>query len=287
MSTIRLSDYNEIDDIEPGQTLRLNHESCPAGEDTRRRLYITRPHAKPHSVVAYCHNCQSSGYKDTESYQDYRASQHTQVKAVGEVKDVVTPPEGMVENPLDWPNPALQWMFDNRLEQADVLRWGIKYDPSSNRIYLPKYRSTDEYEIQGYQLRKIVNDNSPKYYTVSKTDDTGFTYVKDLLSTNFVLVEDMVSAIHLQNAADINIIINYGTKINIEALYTGRNATRFVVWLDNDSAHVKNQARHMYQTFNLLKNRYITKSYVVQDYSDPKHYEDEEIKGILKETIYG
>ena len=41
-------------------TARYNHEDCPAGTDTRRRLYVTRKADAPHLVLAYCHNCGES-----------------------------------------------------------------------------------------------------------------------------------------------------------------------------------------------------------------------------------
>ena len=66
-----------IDDLEPGETVRYNHTDCPAGEDTRRRLYLTRPHADPTWVLGYCHNCQDSARSGGKKYEQYRNKRHT------------------------------------------------------------------------------------------------------------------------------------------------------------------------------------------------------------------
>lgn len=43
-----------------GNTVNINHEDCPAGNDTRRRLYVTiTPEG---TLLGYCHNCGSKGW---------------------------------------------------------------------------------------------------------------------------------------------------------------------------------------------------------------------------------
>ena len=53
-----LSHYAGCMDV--GETVRINHADCEAGEDTRRRLYITM---KPDILLGYCHNCGTSRSK--------------------------------------------------------------------------------------------------------------------------------------------------------------------------------------------------------------------------------
>ena len=50
----------------------------------------------------------------------------------------------------------------------------------------------------------------------------------------------------------MDVIVNYGTKVNLEALYACKNHQKFIVWLDNDSDHVWNQATTMARTWGLL-----------------------------------
>ena len=44
--------------LEHGKQIRINHTKCPAGEDTKERLYVKRDYNR---ILAYCHNCTGWG----------------------------------------------------------------------------------------------------------------------------------------------------------------------------------------------------------------------------------
>src|SRR5210317_1255666 len=97
---------DEIECIEPGQTIRINHTDCDAGEDTRQRLYLTRTHADDTVVVGYCHNCQQGGKHSDTSYTKYRNEKHGVVNTIPTIKDNVIVPDSVVTKLVDWPTDA-------------------------------------------------------------------------------------------------------------------------------------------------------------------------------------
>jgi hypothetical protein len=272
----------EIEDIEPGQTIRVNHTDCPAGEDTRRRLYISRPHANPMLALAYCHNCQEKGVQRTETYESYRtAKHHNSVVTHKIVEENVVQPEGMVFEYYDWPMSAQAWAIKSRISGALISKYRIAYDPSSNRVYLPRYTYYTHgvpARLDGYQLRNIEKNKEPKYYTVSRSNSKGFTTIRTdgwkLSSYDTVIVEDLVSGMHVVEALgklSVEVVVNYGVKVNLEALYSMKGAEHAFVWLDNDNDHVIAQAKTMGKTLDLLSSD-IKVEVIWELYHDPKHY---------------
>ncbi len=291
-----LQGYKEIDELEIGQTIRVNHMDCTAGEDTRRRLYLTRPQGQPDRIVGYCHNCQEGGALFTDKYESYRKQMHSptdDIVVTTDKHEVIEPPPLMITDVNNWPGDAQAWLIHNKLNQQDVDNYKIAFDPSTHRVYLPKYSqyypTSGARTLDGYQLRKVRSksiDKGPKYLTVRKQNDNGFT--KLMSSGNkeepTVLVEDLVSGIHVHMATDCNVIVNYGVKVNIEALYSARHSNKFIVWLDNDSGFIRGQAMQMAKTWDILKKN-SGMSDTITKYSDPKHYTHPQIKKIVEAAL--
>lgn len=297
---LNLRPYKEqIEEIEPGQTLRLNHTDCEAGEDTRRRLYLTRTHADETKVVGYCHNCQQGGYWNDDAFVSYRDTKHSATTASPvRFTDEVTEPVGLIEDCKLWPMDVKAWQFSRCLTHNDVHWWGIKYDPSTDRIYIPRWDVLDRKEkdtgnLIGYQLRKVHEYQQPKYITAQKEDAQGWTFIypKQASCDYVVIVEDLISAAHILNATEQEgnganlpgVYINYGTKVDPVLMYKmALNNEYAVVWLDNDNAHVVNQAKMMERTIKMYNNRIRVGR--VNLHSDPKHYDHNSICSILDEV---
>ena len=288
----------EIEEIEPGQTVRINHTDCEAGEDTRRRLYLTRTHADETKVVAYCHNCQEGGFYSDNVYQHYRATKHTVPSNTREEDgSIVTEPVGLIPKLSDWPADAQAWAISRGLAQVDIDWYGIKYDPSTDRVYLPRYEVLDrredtKSEVVGYQLRSLHNWDKTKYLTVQSKDAKNYTfcYPEQDNCDWIVIVEDLISAIHVLRATDDGnlpgVVINYGTKVDPTLMYTIANSFKWcTVWLDNDNQHVINQAKIMQRTIKMYSDK--IKVARVEDYNDPKYHDHKEIVRILDEVNYG
>lgn len=284
---IHLNEYQGIvDSIVPGETRRVNHDKCTAGADSKRRLYITRPMATPEKLIGYCHNCQDSGVYSTVKYESYR--KHPSATSVVEtvvVTDDVDPPNGLLNDPSMWTTDAYAWFIYSNLTFGEVKAYGIALDPSTGRVYLPRYGILTEKSrgaLNGYQLRKVTKDKGPKYLTARIENDPGYTILCGKLSSPqnlVVLVEDLVSGIHIVEAVPTAaVVVNYGVKVNLLALDACTMYANIKVWLDNDSSHVKRQADTMARTLQMLTNHTVS---IVKGYSDPKHHTHEQIEEIL------
>ena len=298
-----LSKYTDkMEDIAAGETARVDHETCSAGEDTRRRLYLTRTHADPTVVIAYCHNCQQGGRWQDGNWQQYRDQRHettTRYYAQDVTYKEVVEPSNMVYASTLWPTDATKWRLKAGISKQNIQRYGIAYDPSSNRIYLPRYEEFDWHdntkgELFGYQLRSIDGQGS-KYLTVQKDGTNGWTelYNSEYHANDYaIIVEDLVSAIAIMEASTIDqsngpkIFVNYGTKIDPVMMYTIANNYKWcIVWLDNDSNHVQVQAKLMVRTIKMYSPSIQAKAILTLD--DPKHYDGDQIIRSLDEVWDG
>lgn len=297
---IRMTAYAAVtNDLAPGETVRVNHDDCPAGVDSRRRLYLTRTLANPDALIGYCHNCQTSGYiGNGTKYENYRKDKHDGTIRTTTVttSNVEAPPH--LEPKLGlWPTHALAWAYRGHLDMTLVSKYGIAYDSSSDRVYIPRYYVTADQlttpRLTGYQLRNTdaIRD-VPKYLTVVSDADQGYTVMYGsainqhqggYLST-VVLVEDYVSGINVIEAYNgqsrmVHVIVNYGTKVNLEAMYAAAKFPRVLVWLDNDSQHVKDQAKTMSRTIAMMNSQ--ARVAMVAADTDPKHYDHTHIRCIV------
>ena len=291
---LNLRNYADvIEEIEPGQTIRIDHTDCDAGEDTRQRLYLTRTHADDTIVVGYCHNCQQGGRYTDGSYQQYRNEKHGVVKQERKIEDNVTEPDTLVYKLVDWPIDAKAWALSRGISQVDADRYSIAYDSDSDRIYLPKQNNRD---LEGYQLRAIHPWQRPKYLTASTLDAKPWTYLESdrTEATEYVvLVEDLVSGIHIIRACEDDpehgncpgVYVLHGVKIDPTLMYKiARDYAWATVWLDNDNAHVENQAKLMARTILMYGLENVRR---VDGYHDPKNYEPGTIRTILDEVWDG
>lgn len=290
---------DEMEDIEPGDTLRVCHTTCEAGEDTRSRLYITRTLADPNVLIAYCHNCQQGGrWKDTE-YADYRDNRHVTVVAKKSVTiEEVDPPKNMVEF-IDWPVYGKSWAYQRGLKKKTCGLYHIQYDPSSDRIYLPRADFHDGHmdNYRGYQLRAL--NKGSKYTTVQKDNTEGWSTVHSGTSKarHAIIVEDLCSAIVMMEAYKgvavqkgtassgycfPKVYVNHGTKVDPVMMHNiAREYKHATVWLDNDSQHVDNQAKMMLRTIAMYNPDIDVR--LVRNHADPKNFNQAEIVEIIRE----
>lgn len=296
---IRLEPYRTIvEELAPGETMRVDHNGCDAGEDTRRRLYLTRVMADPTKVIGYCHNCAEGGIISERNYETFRDARHNTVTSddVRTVVQELTPPKHMVRELKAWPTHAQVWAMNNRLTPDVLEAYDIQYDPTSDRVYLPRYtcmntkpRTAVNIGLKGYQLR-LCQGKGSKYITVLGQDDKGYTIVTSQgimkLSPDLIIVEDLVSGIHIAQAYKLtdpmDVLVNYGVKINALAVAEAAKYENVMVWLDNDSQHVINQAQHLARTITLYSGREV--AIVDADRSDPKHYDGDKIYSIVEDT---
>jgi hypothetical protein len=284
---------SEIEDLARGESISVDHTDCEAGEDTRQRLYLTRPASTPNIVLGYCHNCQCNGVWRAQ-HQPYRDFHKGTVKHSAITKFDV--PRNMVPNPLLWPGDATRWRIQKGLSQDEAMRAGIEYDPHSHRVYLPVYDfmveggPVAESNLIGFQLRAIEDGASPKYYTAQAEQDTVLytRLIRRMDGTNcYVLVEDLASGLAVAQAIEstvhtnVGVLVNYGIKTKVEALAACNPMHFGYVWLDNDSDHVRQRALELTKTWALVSG---CTTKMNGGHQDPKHYTMRDIRDVLQEA---
>jgi len=277
---------DHIDDLERGETKRVNHTNCTAGEDTRRRLYLTRPASSPALVVAYCHNCTDKGVFHGEGHTSYRRDKDLTI-VVPDKQVPFAPPNHMEPDPSLWPGEATVWRIEKKLSKAQCQRACIQYDPSTHRIFLPQYDIVNGSgsprhgtELLGYQLRSI-DGLGAKYLSAQKDGEVKpYTRIRAGAHQRIILVEDLASGLAVARATMHSVLVNYGVKVVPETLYKNINCDKFIVWLDNDSPHVKDQAIHISRTWAMIHGK---EHRTIDRYDDPKNYNEDDIRGILND----
>jgi hypothetical protein len=284
----------EIADIAPGETIRVNHGVyCDAGVDNRQRLYLTRTVADPTVTIGYCHNCGQGGNYIDKTYAQFRNQRHdsglSPLTPTETLVEKITPPPNMLSEIDRWPTHAQAWAYKNRLRQYDADTYNIKFDVSSDRVYLPQYEhiSLDgegPVGLEGYQLR-CTNGIGPKYVTVRESSPKGYTHIVRYGSEvgTLVIVEDLCSGIAIMKAPILRstaVAVNYGVSINPLVVHLAASYDTAVVWLDNDSAFIRNRAEHIARTIALYSSK--TDVAVVQSDGDPKHHEPDRIRQELE-----
>jgi hypothetical protein len=287
--TINMTYYHtEIEDLPPGETHRYNHVGCPAGEDHRRRLYLTRPAGSPNVCLAYCHNCSESGVKkgDGTTYRDFDSKEEPVTR---EIEFEV--PVGLIYDPEHWPTSAHFWRMEKRLNKNQCYNADIAYDPHSDRMYLPMYDKVNrtgapfgDSELVGYQLRRLGTRGAKYLTAVKNSNESPWTRFNPDHASYLYLVEDLASAIHVAKAMDVAVLVNYGVKVNLEALYANTDCAEKVVWLDNDGDKIVEQADTIRRTWQLITGR---PTLVWHGSHEPKELSGKDIRSVHVEVIHG
>jgi hypothetical protein len=295
---IYINDYEGVvASLDRGETARTNHINCPAGQDNKQRLYLTRPQGSAEVVLAYCHNCQESGVRrdDIEKYRDYRQSSAPAVQPT--VFDI---PKGMINKPVDWPLEAHKWRIEKGFNSEAVVNLGIQYDPNTHRIYLPQYSvvkqdgTTRGAKLHGYQLRAL-DGGGAKYLTASQFNESPSTvfYINCASPAKLdlaFLVEDLASGNALSRTLKYlnipsKVIVNYGTKVTPLVLNRVQNFKQGVVWLDNDGPHIRDQSEKINKVWAMLSGERVNSE---MHLSDPKSEDmPTRIECILKWSKHG
>lgn len=214
--------------LQQGEQVNVNHTTCDAGEDTRRRMYVKNVDG---AFMWHCHNCGDSGYyrpRETISRikegtltigEPYKHSYPTW----NEVKHTRQFSEFKLENQL--------WLSRYEFNEACCALVNITEDTRTNCLVLPTY--TYGHEVHGYQMRSL--HSYPKYVTVCESKYS-YLQANDDDDKPLVIVEDLLSSYKLY-LAGTNSLAMLGTSPSKEALgIISRGYNRVVLWLDDDIA---------------------------------------------------
>lgn len=265
-----------IDSLDFGESTRINHENCPAGEDTRRRLYLHKPPTHGGKVLAYCHNCQEgASWVGGEYYRISTEKDEAEYKRIKPIDLSKYEPYDMDA----WPGDA----------KRELWRYGINgkgsytmYDPSTHRLVVPVFESIDfttytAHNLKGVQKKRLVGSGT-KYITEMNNDLYDLSSIlinKPLLDKDHigVIVEDYLSGLRIiqwaQEEFNVKVLVNYGTKVNPEAIKNMTDVSKLIIWLDNDNNHVIEQARTIGSVAKLIQPKG-TAVMVHLEHDDPK-----------------
>ena len=232
--------YDHVKDSIPtemGKQVRINHTACPAGRDTRARLYIKRTASV---VLCYCHNCEGSlvlsKARTMLPPQEMRAVLEKMEKEHATSTEVVLP-DDTKEDVTAWPDEARAWFYQYELDDTDIARYRIGWSDSLQRIILPVY---EEGKLVWWQGRSLTSPQ--KYYNITTAKKPVFiTKPAITVKRGVCVVEDMVSAIKLAKTGKVHGCVLFGTHAPDELAELLRPFPKGWVWLDRDEAGRKKE----------------------------------------------
>lgn len=184
-----------------GLQVRVNHLDCPAGADTKRRLYVKRPMDSASIMIAYCHNCGCNGHIK-ERASRYGSSSCAPKSLIDELQvcnQSVSLPSAYIRKnssvkwyqkfpthyvpanePENWTMEALRWLIKSGITQDEMIHYEYHLDVPESRIWHPIYPymhrdysrlSSKEWwkeriGAQGRAVGYAGRNGSPKYVTL-------------------------------------------------------------------------------------------------------------------------
>lgn len=225
--------YKAAHGLPAGEQVRINHEQCPAGEDTRQRLFVKRK--QDDAVLAYCHNCGGWGIfgsKVTRCIADL--IQQKEKAEMDSVTGALVLPPNCSRNHKLWPGHALAWLYKYGITDKEIEDNEIAYSADWRRVVLPVY---EDGKLVYWQARAILPDQDPKYVSAKSHPKAMFHYHSNHGIGALAITEDILSAIKLGRHCDTIALL--GTSPDIDGL-TSRleNYKKVVIALDPDFAGV-------------------------------------------------
>lgn len=259
--------------VPDGETLRFDHEDCPAGTDTRQRLYITRK--EDGTVLAYCHNCQGSYYYRDRSLPNIWTNKSTELAGPEMTPECWHSYIESIDIPLYTPLTSgmaslevYHHQYINKYElDMDMLkfdRWGV----ISNGWMWPVY---DSNKMVGFQNRWL-DGREPKVCTTGKLKGI-LHIINPHDSPVCVICEDRCSGVRIAQVGYAACVLHGSYAINAaDAHKLSLMFDKFVVWYDNDNETVRQAAYNTVTTLRMFIEPLDVK--YVMDLTDPKNYPD-------------
>jgi hypothetical protein len=281
-----------------GSTEHVNHVDCPAGVDTRRRLYVTRNKAPSDLLVWYCHNCgQGGAFKSRLS----AVFSHTATETVSSGSGLLNVMD-MWEQGIPWveaPYDVVRWLTYRGAENSAVWDNNVRWHPVKNALLfgVNERGNRDDTGVPwAIQVRNFGSKSGPKWWTCKGRWPAGeplrtwFGVNQGYLDSSseerrqeraLVLVEDWLSAAAVWHDSLHDSYCLYGAHIGMDELAKIRHELRYdklLVWLDNDVTAVIKSREDIVKRAKMLG---FTEVRVERDYKDPKY-----CVGLLKTKLW-
>lgn len=245
---------------------RLNHEGCPAGIDTRRRLYIKS--VEPiGSWIGHCFNCGGSGVwfsNEPRSLTEVLKSKTTHLSLTPSITQKKYSVD-VYKEVADIRNKV--WLYRYHLFEEDWNKLGIR--EVGGDIVIP---------INDVSMQIRTLEGNPKYINYIGTEDNrGFFERTDVdeINNETVYTEDILSAYRLHRDCGVDVVACIGTNITPRIVEWSPQGTNYI-WFDGDTAGRQASTK----AAKVLKNAVI----IVEDKS-PKEYTPEELVEVTKRWV--
>lgn len=252
--TIEVLGYDNLP-TEVGKQIHVNHDGCPSGTDTKKRLYIKR--ATANSYIYYCHHCQDSGVKYI-AYNDHQYARINGYDLSTADNDIPFISAQLLKKDLS-PITSFEivsYLKGYGISDDDLVHYQMKQFRDV-ALYLPNTIDSDDEYATG-QLRYFGAKNYARYKTLKNTPPTNL-FTDDKCDDRLFIVEDSISAYRVfrdssYTSAALSI---QGTGISdakIEAIRSVEDGyKRIIVWLDDDGAGKKASLELLKKLKPLLK----------------------------------
>jgi hypothetical protein len=270
---------------------RTNHENCPAGTDTKRRLYIKK---EGNVLLGHCFNCGKSGWyfknKKTVLSLDEITSLGT---------DVIHPTPSF--DPVDEVyhtqlTPVLStdikvWLTLHGIEEKDYAYLGLKENSTFSTLYLPVMdvdnqcvgyvvRNFDDYGFASRRYINVFKENKKQGCYIWPPEklvlDAGITMDHGVL----VITEDIISAYRVSRATGYHALALLGTQMQDATLESilGCKYKTVYIWLDKDMAGMSKAAPVSEAVLGVICDEV---GRIICNTEEPKKLSDEEIRRVL------
>ena len=166
--------------------------------------------------------------------------------------------------------PTLEWLAKAYISPDVAQLAKIGFSIQQKRIILPVFNQAT---IIGYQARRPINGQGPKYLTYKKNNIPIWYEIITKKDEVVVVVEDILSAIRISPFC--NVIALLGTTYEGAVLHRLSQFQTVVIWLDSDQPG-QTAAQSLSQRLSLVTQlRHIVTTV------DPKYLTDKEIHRIL------
>lgn len=220
------SNYPDYEDLDEGKTVKVDHSTCQAGVETRKRFGLKRV---DDAYLYHCFNCGESGYfRPLETIS--RMKLMTGVDTKMESKESCIRLYQSAETDYN--------KFDIR-GQLWLGQYGFGFDlcnkygirETNDGIVLPIHSATGL--VQDYQVRRY--SSFPKYVTHRTSKNAQVLHGS--VRKPVIVVEDLLSSYKLHHAGFTTICL-MGTSFTMKTVVnTGLDRSlRLVLWLDDDEA---------------------------------------------------
>lgn len=272
--------------LQDGESRRINHEGCRAGQDSKRRLWVYRSAGR---VFWKCHHC-----GDKNPLGGIATGQNNRTQVLKRLRPTPSGDPDKMQLPYDfdsnfnhWPPEARAWVLKYGIEKPQT--WG--WSESQGRVVIPVYQDDSGGQaLKGYQTRRVLaEDTGPKYLTrgaglvyhartpVAVSPAHPQALSGEVHELRACVVEDALSGEKVGQVCDAYAMLGTSRFSHSDALQFASRYARLIVWYDDNNWNARKASTQLAARLALL-----VPTRVVRTGKDPKEHSLTEIKEIVR-----